>query len=447
MMYRSTSLTLLLIILSFSGFSQEFNTKKLNRFFDSLAVNQKTMGSFAIAKNGRVVFTRSVGYSRADQLKKRLAVLNTCYDIGSVSKMFTATMVFQLIDEHKLSLSTTLYEYFPDVPNAKAITIDHLLAHESGLYDVTNDNEDSGWITVPHSRKEILEKIIKGKIHFLPGSQSLYNNSGYILLGYILERITGQTYNENLQRRICSRINLKNTYSPLTNHLKKNEAAPYTFLRGWQKIKDIYSPNDTGADNILSTPSDLIVFNEALLSGKLISKGSQAAMLTFKEGNVGRGIYKSQFYQYTAYGHDGDTYGIHSTVQSSPDDKLSIAYCINGEVYPHNDIAIAMLKIWYGAPYSIPSFKDFKVQKKDVKAYSGLYYNKEAGLTITITRHGTILIAEQSGVQLKMRLYAVNNRKFEIPGKAITMEFDAPSRQFVLTQEGKEFIFEKVQKH
>lgn len=403
------------------------------------------MGSFVIAKNGKIVFNRVIGYSEVNKFKKRLANTSTRYNIASVSKMFTATMIFQLIDEDQLSLKTTLYDYFPDVPNAKEITIEHLLEHKSGLYDVSNDNEDSEWLTRPHSKEEMLEKITKGKTHFSPGAETRYNNSGYILLGYILEKITRQAYNENLQSRICSRIGLRNTYSPLNNHLRKNEARPYNYVLGWEKIKDIYSPNDTGADNILSTPSDLIIFNDALLNGKLISKASQEAMLTFKEGNEGRGIDKTQFFQYTAYGHDGGTYGIHSTVQSFPAEEFSIAYCINGEVYPHNSIMPAMLKIWYDAPYSIPSFNEYLMRKKDLKAYTGRYYNKEADVTMTITRRGTSLIAKESRSHLKMRLYALNNQKFRISQKEIDIEFNAVNRRFVLTQDGSAIVFEKVE--
>ena len=294
---RFLIIVLLAGFLNTQGFSQGLNTKKLDAFFDTLDAHNKVMGSFAVSKNGKMIYQRSVGYSNMSGEKIK-ANSSTLYHIGSITKMYTATMVFQLVEEGKIALNTTLDKFFPAIPNAKTITIETLLNHKNGLYDYVNDQKDFSWITKPQSRKIIIDEIAKGKPKFLPGEKFTYSNSGYYLLTCIIEKITGQTYNENLQKRICAKLHLNHTYSPANNELKKNEAGSFTLSNNqWDKITDIYFPNVVGVGDILSTPSDLILFTNALMDGKFISAKSLGAMKNFGDNPIGMGMMRVPFYK------------------------------------------------------------------------------------------------------------------------------------------------------
>jgi len=430
----------LLIILQLSGsaFCQSINTAKLDSFFNVLSLHNKIMGSFAIEKNGKLVYKRSIGYCNDNILDSE----NTLYHIGSVTKMFTATMIFQLIDEGKLSLNSTLDKWFPAIPNSKQITIEMLLEHRSGLYDFVNDNSDKFWITNAHTKNEILNVITTGKPHFLPNTNFSYNNSGYLLLTYIIENITGHSYNDNLQKRICTKVGLKNTYSPISNKLKLNEAASYTFSTNWQKITDIYFPNVVGVGDVLSTPTDLIAFDEALLGGKLISPSSIKLMQTFKEGYFGMGMERVPFYSHTGYGHGGDTYGTHTLVANFSDDQLIVSYCINGEAFPHNDVAIAMLSVCYNSKYQIPVFKTITLSNQILDKYVGVYSNAQIPLKVTITNSQGVLTAQGTG-QPSFTLEAVENDKFKQDVLGVTMSFDSEKKEMTLNQAGGIFLFKK----
>ncbi len=139
-----TNAFILLMALIFAGRinAQEINTARLDSFFNALSANNKSMGSFAISKGGKVVYQKALGYSLIDSGEKITATPNTLYRIGSITKTFTATLIFQLIDEKKLTLNTKLAKYFPQMPNAEQITIAHLLSHKSGLADFVNDAKD-----------------------------------------------------------------------------------------------------------------------------------------------------------------------------------------------------------------------------------------------------------------------------------------------------------------
>src|SRR5882724_3035093 len=123
--------TLLTLGLFTAGYAQTLDKAKLDQFFDRLAEKNKAMGNLTIAKDGKVLFTRAIGYSQINP-KKPLTAANR-FRIASITKMFTAAMILQLVEEGKLKLTDTLDKFFPQVPNAQKITIAQILAHRSGI--------------------------------------------------------------------------------------------------------------------------------------------------------------------------------------------------------------------------------------------------------------------------------------------------------------------------
>ncbi len=426
-----------------SSFSQTLDTPKLDSFLNTLSDNNKAMGSVAISKNGKIIYARSMGYSFIDGDKKIKATNNTLYHIGSITKMYTATMIYQLIDEGKLSLETTLDTYYPQIPNAKKISVQTLLNHRSGLYDFVNDVDDPTWLTRPLGMNAFLDKIVKGEPNSLPNEKTVYSNTGYLLLTKIIEKITGASYNQNLQKRICSKIGLAHTYSPITNTLGANEATSYSFINStWAKVPDFYFPNVAGVGDILATTSDLILFDEALINGKLISDKSLTAMKTFIDDQMGAGIMKIPFEKRFSYGHGGDTRGTHSIVGYFPDDSISIAMCINGEAFPHNAITIGLLSIIFNEAYDIPTFKTFEVSSEALKGYVGIYASKEIPIKIAITQDGKVLSAQGTG-QPAFQLDAIEKDEFSFPAAKAEFKFNTQKKEMVMKQRGKSFLFTK----
>lgn len=419
-----------LLFVTLSAAAQQINTAKLDSLFGLLEKNNKTMGSFAIAKEGKVVYRRSIGFSDSKDGKLVAANDKTKYRIGSVTKMYTAAMIFQLVDEGKLSLETKVSKYYPQIPNADKMTIEMLLNHKNGLYDFVNDGDEM-WITKSYTKQEILGKIGNNPPHFAPGESESYSNSGYLIAAYIIEDVTGKPYNQNLQKRICKKLGLKNTYSPSNNTLKENEAASFGFDNGWNEITDIYFPNVVGVGDILATPQDLIIFNEALIAGKLFSPKCLQIMKTIRPSTFGTGIMQVPFYDKNGFGHGGGTFGTSTIVATYPDDKLTVAFSINGEVYPQNDITIAMLEIAYGKNYNFPVFIDIPVEVLD--KYAGVYSSPAFPLKLTITREKNTIIGQATG-QSAFPLKATAGNIFTFDAAGIVIEFDTEKSQLVIKQ-------------
>lgn len=431
------------LLFSSNAQAQQINTAKLDSFFNVLFDNNKVMGSFIIAKDGKPIYHKTTGYSQIDGDKKIPATSKTQYRIGSITKTFTATMIFQLIDEKKLSLDTKLSRFFPEMPNADRITIANLLNHSSGLADHVNENRE--WIADPHTKAELLDKIAKVKPHFEPGAKQQYSNGGYLLLGYIIEKITGKTYQAALKKRIIDKIGLKSTIAGTVNNSQKLEARPYKYMGKWTPVKDIYFPGVVAVGDILSTPQDLIVFINALTSGKLVSAESFSKMKSFegsKDFNpIGMGLFKAPYGGKTLIGHNGGTRGSISNMYAITDDGMSFAFTTNGMTnYAMNDITLAMLNAYYNKPYQIPVFKTVDLKTGDLDALLGKYSSKDMPLKITITKSGTTLIAQATD-QPSFPLDAISKDEFKQEQYDVLLKFNREKREMTLTQGGKNFLY------
>jgi D-alanyl-D-alanine carboxypeptidase len=420
--------------------AQQINKAKLDSFFNVLFDNNRVMGSFVIAKEGKLIYHKTIGYSQVEGDKKIPATSETQYRIGSITKTFTATMIFQLIDEKKLSLDTKLSKFFPEMPNAGVITIAHLLNHTSELGDYVSENLN--WITEPHTKAELLEKIAKVKPQREPGVKQQYSNSAYLLLGYIIEKITGKTYPIALNKRILDKIGLKSTIAGTINNSQKLEARPYTYANEWTPVKDIYFPGVVGVGDILSTPQDLIVFINALTSGKLVSAESFNKMKTFKGADImALGLIRAPYYERTLIGHNGGTYGSISNMYAIPEDGMSFAFTTNGMTnYKMNDITLALLNAYYNKPYEIPVFKTVELKTEDLDALLGNYSSNDMPLKITITKSGATLVAQASG-QPSFPLNAITKDEFKQIQFDVLVKFNREKHEMTLTQGGKTFHY------
>ncbi|MEJ2881936.1 serine hydrolase domain-containing protein [Pedobacter sp. GR22-6] len=428
-------LIFLLSIIFCNTQAQQFNKLKLDSFFQALATNNQVMGSILITKEGKSVYEKIIGYSQVEGDKKIPATLKTQYRIGSISKTFTAVMIFQLIEEKKITLDTRLSKFFPQMPNADRITMAHLLSHTSGLSDHVSENRE--WITDAHTRAELLDKIASVKPHFEPGTKQQYSNGGFLLLGYIIEKLSGKSYQEALKQRIIDKIGLKSTVAATINNSQTLEARPYSFNGSWLPIKDIYFPNIVGVGDILSTPQDLSVFINSLATGKLLSAQSYNQMKTFDGNNLfGMGLIRAPFYEKMLLGHNGGTYGSYSVVYLAPEDGVTFAITTNGMNYVLNDVLLVLLKAYYNRPYELP----IQLKTEDLDELLGNYQSEEMPLKISITKSGSTLVAQASGQQA-FSLETVNRNDFKRAQFDVLLKFDRAKREMILVQAGKSYRY------
>jgi len=438
-MKKTIFTTALLLILSQIEFSQNLDKTKLNNYFNTPEQNNKFMGSVAVSKNGEIIYTKSIGL--ADVENKVKATENSKYRIGSISKSFTTVLILKAVEQKKLDLNQTIDKWFPTIKNVKKITVKHLLSHRSGIHNFTDDKDYLTWNTQPKTEKEIIEIISKGGSDFNPDSKAEYSNSNFVLLTYILEKTFTKSYSDLLQELIVKPIGLTNTYVFGKINPNNNECKSYSFAGSWKTETETDFTVPLGAGAIISTPSDLTKFADALFSGKLLTNESLEIMKTIKDG-YGIGLFQIPFYKSVGYGHTGGIDGFSSVFSHFVDDKISYALISNGTNINNNDISIAVLSAVYDKPYEIPVFTTFKLTSEDLDKYLGVYASKQIPMKITITKDGNNLIAQGTG-QPAFPLEATDKDKFKFDQAGAKFEFNPTSKTMILFQGGGQISFTK----
>lgn len=416
--------------------SQSLDTAKLNRLFNRILEKNKGMGSIAIAKGGKVLYKRHFGYAQVTAAGTKPITDKTEFRIASITKTYTAVMILQLVEEGKLKLTDNLDMFFPQIVNANKITITQLLLHRSGIPEIA----EPGFRMGAKTHDQVLAAIAKGGSDFEPDTKSQYSNSGYVLLGYIVEKLDGKPYQACLQKRIVSKIGLKDTYLGIGNtDTARNEALSYRYLDEWKAATEMDFSVPAGAGAIISTPTDMLVFVDALFDGKLISKKSLDIMKTIRDGE-GMGLVTFSFAGRTQYGNTGGSNTSGSWLAYDPQEKLSLAYATNAKIYPVSEIIKGVFDIYWNLPYEIPALTAFEVSPQVLDRYVGTYSIAGAPSKMIVTRKESALYI-QNGTS-NVPLEAESENTFKI-GPGVTLEFDAAKRTLTIKRPQGERIFTK----
>jgi len=416
--------------------SQPLNKAKLDQLFDRILEKNKGMGSICIAREGKVLYSRSFGYSQISDTMKKAFTDDTRFRISSITKTYTAVMIFQLIEEGKLRLDDKLDKFFPQIPNAAKITIAQILSHRSGIPNIAPDGSGMRQRT----QEERVAEIAKGQPDFEPGSRHLYSNSGFVLLGYIVEKVGGKPYQDALKDRIVAKLGLKNTYMGAGNtNVERNESLSYRWLGEWKEAREPDFSIVAGAGAIVSTPADMIKFIQGLFDLKLISQKSLDQMKTMRD-DEGMGMEPFTFDGKTLYGHTGGSNTSGAWLAYYPEEKLAMAYTTNAKVYPVKDIISGVFDIYWNRPFEIPSFDAFKIDPQMLDQYTGIYTAAGAPVKWTVTRKDSILFIQ--GGDKAVPLEATAENKFTIT-TGVTVEFDAAKKQMTIRRPQGERVFTK----
>jgi len=264
--------------------------------------------------------------------------------IGSISKIFTATLVFKAVERGELSLSDTLAKWFPGMPNSEKITVVELLNHTSGLREILESFSVKIKSIFPHKiwKPSELEKVIsKQKPYFKPGAAFHYSNSNYILLGFILEKVTGKPIKQLLEEDILAPLELNNTFFLPDESTPKNLVTGFDRdLLPWPGLYENKPDNTNWASlaytsgAMAATAADLAKFIDCFFNGKLLSEISMEEILKFVAINqdehqnwtgYGAGVTQFSINSEEYWGHEGLFIGFEAIVLYSPIKKYSIA--------------------------------------------------------------------------------------------------------------------------
>lgn len=435
-------LLLITIVLSANLSAQDFDKQKMDSFFQLIQANQKAMGSISFFENGKETYNNAFGFvSVGDNLKP---TEKTKYRVGSISKTFTATIIMKLIEEGKLSLTTKLSEFYPEIKHAEKITIEQLLKHRSGIFNFTSAEDFTTWMELPISKEELVKKIVANGSVFEPNEKFEYSNSNYVLLTFIAEKVAKKDFPELIKEMVCKPCELQNTYYGSKIKTTNNEARSYTKSSEWQLATESDMSIPQGAGAIVSTPTDLNTFLNCLFNHKILSEKTVNSMMEIQDG-YGLGIFQVPFYDKKAFGHNGAIDGFQSNAYYFPMENVSVAFLANGLAMPINDIMIGALSIYFGKEYSLPDFTAttaLSLKSEDLDTYLGVYSSTGFPLKVTISKKENVLIGQATG-QPSFPLEAYEVDKFQFTQAGLKLEFIPKDDKMILRQGGGEYELTK----
>jgi CubicO group peptidase (beta-lactamase class C family) len=422
--------------------AQSFNHSKIDSLFSRIERFDKGMGTISIFQNGKEIYQKNFGYSNIENGVKNSS--ETKYRIGSISKTFTATIIMKLIEEGRVALDSKLVDYYPQIPNASKITIEHLLQHRSGIPNFIEVEDYMEWSIDKQTKKELLGRIISGGTSFEPDEAFQYSNSNYVLLTYIAEDITEKSFSDLLNDIIVIPCNLKNTY--VGEAIKSGNGEAYSYVKlslGWKKLSETDMSVPQGSGFIVSTPFDLNLFLHCLFSEKIVNKRSLNKMLDLKD-NFGLGLLQVPFYGEIGYGHTGGIDGFQSNAFYFPESKVSISLIENGVAYMLNNILVGCLSIYFGKDYDLPTFvQAIELTSEKLDKYLGVYSTTELPIPFEVTKKENTLIIQATGQQ-ELPLEYIGNDTFQCESVDLILEFIPQENKMILKQLGMTFELSKT---
>ncbi len=332
--------------------------KKIDELLNKYHEYSQLNGSVLVAENGKVVYKKGFGFANFEWEISNQP--DTKFRLASVTKQFTAMLVLQLVEEGKLKLEGKLFDYLPyyrkDV--GEQVTIHQLLNHTSGIPSYTGlpgfmQNEIRNFYPV----EEFVKKFCSGDLEFEPGTKFAYNNSGYFLLGAVIESLTRETYEDLLSEKIFEPLNMLNSGYDRHQPIIKNRAAGYNkTLVAFQNAPFLEMMTPFAAGSLYSTVEDLYLWDQALYTDKLISKETKEKMFTPYLGKYGYGWVIDSFPMEgkergaTLISHNGGIHGFNTRIARFVDDQHLIVILRNSPGASINQITRNIAAILYDQP-------------------------------------------------------------------------------------------------
>lgn len=447
MRIRIMALVALGVLLAASASAQDI-ASKIDEYMKAQVKVNRFSGSILVARDGQVLVSK--GYGMANVEHDIPNTPQTKFRLGSITKQFTAAAILLLEERGKLSVQDSVCTYVPECPPAwQEITIHHLLTHTSGIPNFTSFPDYLKTMMVPSPPASTLERFKSKPLDFKPGERMSYSNSGYIVLGYIIEKVTGESYDAFIRKNIFEPLKMVNTGYDVSSQILKHRAAGYA-RQGEGLINaayiDMTIPHAAGA--LYSTVEDLYIWDQALSSGRLLSKASLDKMFTPFKNNYAYGWTVTTQFNRKVIGHGGGINGFATFIARYPDDKTFVVVLSNLEGAPSGRIARDLAAIVFGESYELPKERvAITLDPKVYEAYIG-QYELAPGLIVTVTKEDHRLMIQLTG-QPKVEVFPESETKFflRVVDAQITFVKDDRGRvtHLVLHQGGQDHQAKKVQ--
>ncbi len=408
----------------------------------------KFNGSVLVEKNGVILLNKGYGYS--DVASKTPNDEQTIFQLGSITKQFTSAVILKLQGEKKLNVSDKLSKYFPNYPKGDSITIQELLTHTSGIYNYTNDRDFmKDGATKPATREKMIALFMNKPLDFSPGTEWNYSNSGYALLGYIIEDVTKKTYEQAVRNYIFTPLHMTHSGFDFTDLKSKEKATGYFQLNDKEAVAApiVDSSVSFSAGAIYSTTGDLYLWHKALEQNRILSKEQQEMAYTSVKNNYGYGWGIDSIEGKRRVAHSGGIFGFTTNISRVPADDICIILLSNASDPTLQDITGNIYAVLYNKPYELPKEKvAIQLPAEKLKEYEG-EYEINPDLHVVVSVKDDELTAEPTK-QPTVVLYAEKEDSFFVKSPDLQIDFTRDDNKnvngFILHQNGADIKCNKI---
>ena len=411
---------------------------KAEQFVNALVEQNQFTGTVLVARDGKPIFRK--GFALADREWNIPNGPDTKFRLGSITKQFTATAILELAEAGKLKTDDPISKYYTDAPASwSKITIHHLLTHTSGIPSYTSIprffQKQAMFDLTP---AEIVKLTQDQPLEFEPGEKWKYDNSGYILLGYVIEKVSGQSYADYIRQHIFDPLGMRDTGYDNTKDVLPRRASGYVYNNGhWLNAPYLAITLPYAARSLYSTADDLLVWDQALYAGKLLSAESFRKMFTPYKNGYGYGWGIGKQFDRKMISHGGGINGFSTMISRYPDDKVTVIVLANMQTNASGRIAKALAGMAFGVPPVVHS--EIKIDPSLLDGYAGKY--ELAAALFTVSKDGERLMISPEG-QPKAQLFPMAQDWFFLKVADAEVEFkrDAHGKvsEMVLHQDGND---------
>ncbi|GAB3942026.1 hypothetical protein GCM10028805_06120 [Spirosoma harenae] len=440
-------LTIYWLTISAKAQSPKSTPEKLEEYLSTAANLHRFNGSILIARNDSILIKK--GYGWRNEKAKIPNDTNSIYQLGSITKTFTGAAILQLQEEGKLSVKDKLSRYLPDYPNGDQITIEQLFAHTSGIPDFKGVlySKDSLEFTRPVSKERVLSTFKDKPLLNKPGKAVNYSNSGYFLLGLIIEKVTQKPFETVIRDRFISPLQLSRTGFDFINLKRPEKTTGYTYWKDSVLVatRPLDSTAAYAAGGMYSSVTDLYRWARAIRANQLLKSTSWATAFTpISPGtwSYGWGINYFNGKRKLVF-QNGNLPGFATFFVLVPEDNITIVMLANvddtSDITTLEPMIRDLFFITYGMPYTLPiSYRPVAVSESTLKQYVGQYQLAPKRILAITYDHGKLFL--QVTGQDKFEIFPSSETDFFLKAVNAQLTFQKDSSgqitQIVVHQNG-----------
>lgn len=418
-------LTTILLTLSFHYAIGQTVPQKIDSLIQAYYKVNKFNGNILVLRSGQTIFKGAYGYRNIEQHIKNSG--EEIFPIASLTKSFTALMIMKLVEDRRLTLTTRVTTFFPALHPNQPITISNLLNHTSGIREVLADAglREKIFAGMKVSHAELLSYFSGQPLDFEPGTAFAYSNSGYDILGMIIEKITGKTYELAINENIFKPFKMINSGYDYTKLQSKYKTIGYSYISATRHTTaPVWDTSwEYASGGLYSSLSDLAKFDQALRTNQLIRKELLAKTYAPTQWSYGYGWFiHTLFGKKVAY-HSGNLEGATSYFGRIPEDDICIIILLNETNTIIESLANKVIAILYDQPYVLPKTKQaIALSDEQLKKYIGTYDISDAYQTSVAFKDHFLYLSTNN--MAPVQILPETENRFFISDSNITITFN-----------------------